>query len=263
MRIVLWIGNDPNQYALANKIAKEFDVVGIVLETKESNRKFNYTLRTLMDKVIIRLLFRFIPETWFELLSDYRKNYPRLPKSPILNVKDINDPTTKKFTEDLNPDLICISGTYLIKKETLSTKCSIGKINLHTGLSPYIKGGPNCTNWCISLGQFELIGNTIMWIDEGIDSGNLILTEQTKFTGAETFFDIHKKVLEHAHELYLRAIMNIKNDTAQNIPQSSIAKGKLFLTRDWNLKAHFCLAKNLREFKNKHNQKVLHPKTVN
>jgi methionyl-tRNA formyltransferase len=262
MRIVLWIGNDPNQHALANKIAEKFDVVGIVLETKEGQGRVKYTFKTLMDKLIIRLFFRFVSKTWFELLEDYHKEFPVLPATRIIQVGNINDKSVKDFTESLNPDLICVSGTYLVKKEMLSTKCVKGKINLHTGLSPYIKGGPNCTNWCISTGQFELIGNTIMWIDEGIDSGNLILTEQTKFDGTESFLEIHRKVLDHAHELYLEAIDRIISGSAQNVPQDSIAIGRLYLTREWNWRAHFNLARNLRHFHNMNNQKRFCPKTV-
>ena len=177
-------------------------------------------------------------------------------------MNNINDAETKSFTETLAADLIVVSGTYLVKKNTLSTKSTHGIVNLHTGLSPYIKGGPNCTNWGIATRQFEFIGNTIMWIDEGIDSGNLILTEQTTFTGNESFFDVHRKVMNHAHDLYAKAIINISNGTAKNVVQSTIALGTVYYTKDWAWKAHAALLRNFKHFKNEVNAPKSQPKVV-
>lgn len=263
MKLVLWIGNDPNQYALAYKLAAQFDVVGIVLETKSNPpKKKKLTFSMFVSKVLVRLFYKKIPATWFALMDEYRAQYPKLPATKVFKVNNINDPETKTLTEELSPDLIVVSGTYLVKKETLSTKSKHGIVNLHTGLSPYIKGGPNCTNWCIATRQFELIGNTIMWIDEGIDSGNLILTEQTPFTGNESLLEVHRKVMNHAHDLYLRAINNIENNTAQNVPQDKIGSGTVYYTKDWTWKAHAALLRNFKNFKNEVNGSKSQPKVV-
>jgi len=263
MKLVLWIGNDPNQYALAHKLATQFDVVGIVLETKSvPNKKKKLTFSMYVSKVVVRLFYKKIPATWFALMDEYRAEYPNLPATKVFKVNNINDPETKTLTEELSPDLIVVSGTYLVKKVTLSTKSKHGIVNLHTGLSPYIKGGPNCTNWCIATRQFEFIGNTIMWIDEGIDSGNLILTEQTVFTGNESILEVHRKVMNHAHELYIRAIINISNGTAKNVVQSTIATGTIYYTKDWNWKAHASLLLNFKHFKNEVNSPKTKPVEV-
>jgi len=263
MKLVLWIGNDPNQYALAHKLAAKHELVGIVLETKSNPpKKKKLTLPMFVSKVLVRLFYKKITATWFALMDEYKTAYPELPENKILKVNNINDAETKTFTEALSPDLIVVSGTYLAKKNTLSTHSKNGIVNLHTGLSPYIKGGPNCTNWCIATQQFELIGNTIMWIDEGIDSGNLILTEQTTFTGNESFLEVHRKVMNHAHDLYLRAINNIENNTAQNVPQDEIGSGTVYYTKDWTWKAHAALLRNFKRFKNEVNASKPQPKVV-
>ena len=132
----------------------------------------------------------------------------------------------------------------------LSIRPNIGIINLHTGLSPYIKGGPNCTNWCIATGQYEKIGNTIMWINEGIDAGNIIASECTSLHGIKTLHDIQWKVMEHAHELYLKAIGYLVTTSApyNSVPQKQIGAGKLYLTRMWNFSAKRKLLFNLPAF---------------
>ena len=248
MRVVLWIGDESNQFALANRIALKHDIVGIVLEKKGKGNKAKHSITQYFDKAIVRVFFRFIPKAWFIMLEDYRNAYPALPNTKTHIVNNINHPSTKEFTASMEADLICVSGTYLVKKETLGTNSKYGIINLHTGLSPYVKGGPNCTNWCIANYEFHLIGNTIMWIDEGIDSGNLLLTEQTQFTGQESFLEVHKKVMDHGHNLYIRAIDKIKTGEAKNIQQSSIAEGKTYYTKDWTWREHWRLYKNFKRF---------------
>lgn len=250
MKIIAWIGKEPNQIALINKLNQNFNVIGVVYENRRSKSVMSYGLKTLSKKVLSRLFLGFISKTWKKLQNYYEGKFSKLDQVPSLEVENINDSRVQEFSSKLNPDLIIVSGTALIKGGNLLTQSKYGIINLHTGLSPYIKGGPNCTNWCLSIGETHLIGNTIMWIDEGIDSGNLILTEQTPLNGKESFFDIHLKVMEHAHELYVDAINNIKNNCAQSIPQENIGEGKTFYNKNWNLQAQFNLLVNLLRYKN-------------
>ena len=65
--------------------------------------------------------------------------------------------------------------------------------------------------------------------------------------------------MEHAHDLYLKAIDNILLDKAKNIPQYEIGKGETYYNKDWDVKACFNLARNRFNYnslfiKNKHKQ---------
>lgn len=247
MRVVLWIGNESNQKALANKIHEKFPIAGIVTETRKAKQKI--TINKLFVKAVEKLFLRPIASAWVDMKNYYQRLYAEYPATKILDTEKINMEEVFKFTKALNPDLIVVSGTSLIRKKLLSLAPSIGIINLHTGLSPYIKGGPNCTNWCIATSQFHLIGNTIMWIDAGIDTGNLIKTEMTNFSGDESLSEVHIKVMEHAHALYLRSIIELAKGFRQNIPQNTIAEGKTYYTKNWGLKEKFSLVRNFKHFK--------------
>jgi methionyl-tRNA formyltransferase len=234
MKIVLLSGNAPNQLA------------GIVLE-KRIPRKSNKSFSKILDAVLDRTLFKELRNSWFSMMEHYRNIYT-LPDVPILEVSNINHEPTIDFLKKLNPDLIMVSGTSMVKKGILSMKFTHGIINLHTGLSPYVKGGPNCTNWCLAENQFHLIGNTVMWIDEGIDSGDLILTEPTSLSGDESLEHLHLRVMEHAHELYLRSVRNIRNGVAAHVKQTSIAEGKTFFTREWKRLQKWRAVRNYKKF---------------
>ncbi|MBL7739728.1 MAG: hypothetical protein JNK14_10945 [Chitinophagaceae bacterium] len=245
-KIVIWCGDAPNQKALANKIAAQFPVAGIVIDKKKSIRK-TPLLQKLVTALQDRFFFRVINDAWTSLQQKYRSSYSHWPATSLLEVDSINSEEALRLTLDMAPDLVVVSGTGLVRKKMFAVKPSIGIINLHTGLSPYVKGGPNCTNWCISTGEMDKIGNTIMWLNEGIDSGNIIASECTALGNAVSLDDMQWKVMEHAHDLYLRTIHYLFNTGTpyQTVPQDQITKGKLYLTRMWNYTAKKNLLKNL------------------
>lgn len=258
MKIIMLVGSNPNHRALACKIHEEFNITGLVVELRKGKKK------TFWKKILHywdMLSFYKINYAWFSLMRCYNKYFPEWPSVDFLTVENINDNNVIKFVNQLKPDLILVSGTRILKKDFLSAvKPTIGILNLHTGISPYVKGGPNCTNWCLARDTFHLIGNTIMWIDEGIDTGNLIATERTQFNGDESLEMIHLKVMEHAHDLYIRTVekMKVHPDLCENVPQSEIAEGELYLSKMWNKKMKKALLHNIENHRFERVVKSLH-----
>ena len=164
------------------------------------------------------------------------KDYPIYSHVNSIIVENINSNESYEFSNKLNPDLIIVSGTRLVKEKLLSILTTIGILDLHTGLSPYIKGGPNCTNWCIATNKFHLIGNTIMWIDLGIDTGNILATKCVDLDGQEDLNEVHLKVINQAFELYLKSIDFLNRGKMQNTPQHEICDGKTYFTRECGIK---------------------------
>lgn len=246
MKIILWLGKGHNQVALAHKIHKLYPLTGIVLEKPVPVKR--RTLTNALSRVIDWLFLPVINRAWFGMMHHYKHRYSKWPEVPVVDVSNINAPVVQSFTKAFAPDLIMVSGTQLVKKSTLNEFSGTRIMNLHTGLSPYIRGGPNCTNWCMATGQFHLIGNTVMWIDEGIDSGNLIATELTPLTGNESLSEIHLKVMEHAHDLYIRCLQKVAEAEIVGLKQENVAKGKTYYSRQWGLSEKIKLVKNLKYF---------------
>jgi Formyl transferase len=261
LKIVIWCGHAANQRALANKIAAEFDVAGIVIDTHTGNIK-KRSLIQLPGILWNRLRFYKIYSSWSGLMKYYGNKFPRWPEVPQLKVPDINIKETETFTKELQPDLIIVSGTALIKEPIINIPFTIGIINLHTGLSPYVKGGPNCTNWCIANNTFELVGNTIMWLNAGIDAGNIITTQTVDIKNTKDIAEAHQIVMDQAHNLYLKAIryLSEKEPPYNSVPQSSIDSGQLFLTKMWTTLQKKNLMKNWKK-RSSHTTNKL-PKTI-
>jgi hypothetical protein len=244
-RIVLWCADAPNQKALASKIAERFNLAGIVIDEKR-NVSGNKMPAKLLSKIWDRVRFYKIYGSWKRLQKYYQGHFPSWPEVPIRRVATINTAETDNFTRGLRPALILVSGTSLIKATILGVPASIGIINLHTGLSPYVKGGPNCTNWCIANNDWHLVGNTVMWLNSGIDTGNIITTECIDIRQASNLDEAHRIVMDHAHDLYLRAVNYLftVNPPFINIPQQSFGQGNLFLTKMWTAEKRNLLLKN-------------------
>jgi|GEM_PF-556755 len=248
MKIVLLCADRDNHRALANKIAAQFGITAIVIEQRLSKKK--RTFSKIIEAIADRSLFRSITNAWSGMQAYYRRLYPAYPAgAEILKVSSVNNKETISFIRSMQPDLLVVSGTGMVKQDVLSIPVKYGIVNLHTGLSPYVKGAPNCTNWCIAKDTLQLIGNTVMWINAGIDSGDIISTERTLFNGSESLADVHIKVMEHAHDLYCRAIGKIESDFANcnRVKQDSIAGGITFYAKQWDWKNKWKL---LRNFKN-------------
>jgi methionyl-tRNA formyltransferase len=260
MKIVFFSGNAPNQMALANKIHNDFNLEALIIVQK---KKQKINIKTYFDKIFTRLIIPVLSRSWQGMLRFYTCRYNDWPDIPKLNVSDINDQKVIDYLKDIKPDLIVVSGTNLLKEILLiKLNPAIGIINLHTGLSPYVKGGPNCTNWCIANGDFHLIGNSVMWIDKGIDSGNLIATELTEFNQPKNIIEVHIQVMEHAHQLLLKCISGFKKspENMPNVPQNKIDKGKLYYSKDWTLKQKLKFKKNIKDFLNSYNSFFLKDK---
>jgi methionyl-tRNA formyltransferase len=227
-----------NQKALAHRIAAKATIAAVVVSKNIPKKKAGTIkrFRLLINAAFGRSVGRPFVETWNMLLAAYEAEFLSFPSDNVIQVDNVNDGETLGAIEAHSPDLVVVSGTNIVGRKIIEAASDYkGIVNLHTGISPYVKGGPNCTNWCLAKGWFHLIGNTVMWLDRGIDTGNIIATEQTKLDGSETLFELHKKVMDHAHAVYADVIGKIgRGEPVPSVAQSEIGNGTQFNSADWN-----------------------------
>ena len=229
----------PNQAALARKIHAKYPLAAIVSVSpdrapKNSNRK---RMVDLIRRAAGALAGRPLGVAWQMMQRHYAREFSGLPDVQVLHTHDINSREVSALAAEIAAELVVVSGTNLLRQPLIEMLLRSGRVmNLHTGVSPYVKGGPNCTNWCLALGQPELIGNTIMWLDSGIDSGNIVTTEFTPLTGIGSLAALQLRVMEHAHDLYLRAIGHfVAGSDLPSVPQTTLPNHRLFYTRHWTI----------------------------
>lgn len=119
--------------------------------------------------------------------------------------------------KDINPDAICVVAYgKIIPKEILEIP-KYGCINVHPSLLPKYRGSAPI-QWSILNGDNET-GVTTMYLDEGMDSGDIILQTKTKINEDETSGELWNRLSKIGAELLVETLEKIENKTAPRIKQ--------------------------------------------
>ena len=133
--------------------------------------------------------------------------------------KKINSEETCQLVRDANPDLCVISHfERLIKKDLLKIP-KLGFINLHPSLLPEYRG-MSPQHWPIINGDKEA-GITIHYVDEGTDTGDIILQRRFPLRGNEYVKDLQKMWMREYKTIMVEAIDKILNGD-ETIKQSHL-----------------------------------------
>jgi methionyl-tRNA formyltransferase/GNAT superfamily N-acetyltransferase len=122
-----------------------------------------------------------------------------------------------KKLEDLQPDIIIsVLFGYILKQDVLKIPKK-GCINIHNGYLPYNKG-VNANVWSIIDGTPA--GATIHYMDEGIDTGNIIARKEVPVTFSDTGKTLYLKSEEACISLFEDTWESIKGGTCPSIAQN-------------------------------------------
>jgi folate-dependent phosphoribosylglycinamide formyltransferase PurN len=229
------------QRYLCERIAREYQLVGIV-KHNDPNSKGSIFVRlkryiypkTLLNHVLARLFmlrYQKVAEPFIRRLFYANGSSTTFPKDvPSITVADINSEKVVDFVRKYAPEVVCVNGTNLLRNPMLDLIPSIpfGIINLHTGLSPYSRGG-NCNLYMLLEGHPELVGLTIHHIDSGIDSGDIIISARPEMGPDDNYEIIDAKTFRLGIDLMIIALHQLLEGRALRIKQWE--EGKLFLRR--------------------------------
>jgi methionyl-tRNA formyltransferase len=119
--------------------------------------------------------------------------------------------------KNINPDVICVVAYgKIIPKEILEIP-KYGCINVHPSLLPKYRGSAPI-QWAILNGDKET-GVTTMYLDEGMDSGDIILQTKTPIDKDETSGELWDRLSKIGAELLVETLEKIENKTAPRIKQ--------------------------------------------
>jgi peptidoglycan/xylan/chitin deacetylase (PgdA/CDA1 family) len=129
---------------------------------------------------------------------------------------DIHSYESIKFLQSLNSDVMVVCGTGILRRPVFSLP-AIGAINLHQGKVPEYKGAPP--------GFWELwneekeVGVTLHFVDDGIDTGDVIIQKLIPIFGYDNLHSIQLKLNEVSLSLLPEAIKQIAVGSNMRIKQ--------------------------------------------
>ncbi len=122
----------------------------------------------------------------------------------IYQPEKIKDEEFIKQLESLNPDLFVVVAYGQILSEEVLSIPKYGCINVHGSLLPKYRGAAPI-QWSIINGE-EKTGVTIMYMEKGLDSGDMILKEEVVIDKKETYKTLHDKMSVVGARALIKAI---------------------------------------------------------
>lgn len=140
-----------------------------------------------------------------------------IPVCQPLNVK--NNVEFIEEIKSLNPDLICVVAYGKILPKEILDIPQYGCINVHASLLPKYRGAAPI-QWAVLNGE-TVTGVTTMYMDEGMDTGDIILTKEVFIGEDETTGELWNRLSKLGGELLTETIEKLENGEASRIPQGN------------------------------------------
>ncbi len=151
------------------------------------------------------------------------KKYAKEKKLPILQPTNLKDERFLQELKNLNGNLQIIVAFRMLPKAVWEIP-EYGTFNLHASLLPKYRGAAPI-NWAIINGETET-GVTTFFIDEKIDTGEIILQDRIELTEKETAGELHDKLADIGADLVLKTVEQIKNGTVVTTKQKEVPELK-------------------------------------
>ena len=117
----------------------------------------------------------------------------------------------------LAPDLIVVVAFgQILSKEILSLP-PLGCINVHASLLPRYRGAAPM-QWAIVRGEKET-GVTTMFMDEGLDTGDMLLREKLPITQGMTAAELHDEMMRLGADVLEKTLFSLSEGTLKRTPQ--------------------------------------------
>jgi len=130
----------------------------------------------------------------------------------------IRRPENVELLRQINPDAMVVVGYGQIIPQSIIDIPRHGILNVHASLLPKYRGAAPI-QWAIANGE-TVTGVTIMRIDAGLDTGEMLLQESTELAVGETAPELGTKLAASGASLLTRALADIENGRSAAIKQN-------------------------------------------
>lgn len=138
-------------------------------------------------------------------------------KGSILQPAKIKEPKAIDEIRALAPDVIVVMAYGQILPKAVLEIPKIACLNLHASILPRWRGAAPIQA-AIAAGDPET-GVTVMYVDEGLDTGDILLQHKIDITANETGDSLHDRLAEIAPDALLEALRLLASGNALRIPQ--------------------------------------------
>lgn len=174
-KLAVLCADGPHHKYLVAQLQDRFDLTAVIVEPEAEKMKRLRRARRARDYLFA------VYHGWRRKLlglDAYRADYFSLPSERlalpacrILITESINSDAAIGLLVETAPDLTIVMGTSILRASTL--QAARIAINIHGGFLPDYRGN-HCFFFALYEGKFDRIGSTIHFLDQGVDTGDII-----------------------------------------------------------------------------------------
>ena len=136
---------------------------------------------------------------------------------PLHKIGSINASSALELIQSLKPDLLVVLGWSQILREEVLSIPKIGTLGAHASCLPHNRGSAP-VNWAIIRGETQG-GNTLMWLNPGVDTGEIIAQRAFPIALTDTCGSVYAKVAESNREMVLELLQELEAGRRPGHPQ--------------------------------------------
>jgi methionyl-tRNA formyltransferase len=206
--------NEMSLRAFVGLLENNVNVCGVALVTNE-DRASRYSIAqagivALASPSELPLVNRFMDQSIIQTAFDLE-----IPLFPII---DDEMAGLRNAISTVQPDIACVACFPLRLTENILASVEYGFINLHPSLLP-IHRGPAPLFWIFRSDNQEASGVTIHLIDEGLDTGDIVIQQKVEFDSGISGFLAEKVSGEIGGALLAKAAFGLWARTLEPFPQ--------------------------------------------
>ena len=129
----------------------------------------------------------------------------------ILQPEKVKTPEFEALLQKLAPDLIVVVAFGQILSQKILDTPRLGCINVHASLLPRYRGAAPI-HWSIINGETKS-GVTTMFMDAGLDTGDMLLQSETEITPEMTTEELHDQLMHSGAELLVKTVEKLQAGT--------------------------------------------------
>ena len=131
---------------------------------------------------------------------------------PLYQPEKIKDSESVSKLYEYKPDVIVVIAYGQMLSKDILTLPKYGCVNVHASLLPKYRGAAPI-QWAVLNGE-EVTGVTTMRMDEGMDTGDIIMQQEYRLDPKETSGTLFDKLMEEGGELLLKTLDALEDGTA-------------------------------------------------
>lgn len=147
------------------------------------------------------------------------KEYAISKRIDVVQPLSLKDPSFIEKIRSLKPDVIIVVAYGKILPKAVLEIPELGCINVHASLLPKYRGAAPI-QWPIINGD-KVTGVTTMYMDAGLDTGDMILKTEVEIEDNDTLETMHDKLAEAGGRLIVKTLEEIEKGTAPRILQNN------------------------------------------